>query len=170
MGTWPRRSLVSALGLSGAWVWDAAQETDSPQQSHFRVREPYAPLLVLRLCAAWYRGNSRWLQAQLTIAAAPPMSTSLVRHGRNCALRELRHIKAAFGLPMLVSVSRKSFLGAITGREVHEREAASLAAEIFCALQGADDIRTHDVRSLRDALQVMNAIGDSEREQRCILS
>ncbi len=71
---------------------------------------------------------------------------------------------------MLVSVSRKSFLGAITGREVHEREAASLAAEIFCALQGADDIRTHDVRSLRDALQVMNAIGDSEREQRCILS
>jgi len=98
------------------------------------------------------------------------MSTSLVRHGRNCALRELRHIKAAFGLPMLVSVSRKSFLGAITGREVHEREAASLAAEIFCALQGADDIRTHDVRSLRDALQVMNAIGDPEREQRCILS
>lgn len=74
-------------------------------------------------------------------------------------LRELRRLKAAFGLPVLVSVSRKSFLGAITGRDVHERGAASLAAEIFCALQGADYIRTHDVRSLRDALKVMNAIG-----------
>jgi dihydropteroate synthase type 2 len=75
-------------------------------------------------------------------------------------LRELRRLKAAFGLPMLVSVSRKSFLGAITGGDVHERGAASLTAEIFCALRGADYIRTHDVRSLRDALKVMNAIGD----------
>jgi dihydropteroate synthase len=74
-------------------------------------------------------------------------------------LRELRRLKAAFGLPVWVSVSRKSFLGAITGRDVHERGAASLAAELFCAWQGADYIRTHDVRSLRDALKVMHAIG-----------
>jgi len=33
-------------------------------------------------------------------------------------LRELRRLKAAFGLPVLISVSRKSFLGAITGRDV----------------------------------------------------
>jgi dihydropteroate synthase len=77
-------------------------------------------------------------------------------------LRELRRLKASFGLPVLVSVSRKSFLGAITGRDVHERGAATLAAEIFCALQGTDYIRTHDVRSLRDALKVMNAIGFSD--------
>ena len=75
-------------------------------------------------------------------------------------LRELLRLKAAFGLPVFVSVSRKSFLGAITGRGVHERAAASLAAEIFCALRGADYIRTHDVQSLRDALKVINAIGD----------
>lgn len=74
-------------------------------------------------------------------------------------LRELARLKRAFGLPVLVSVSRKSFLGAITGREVHERGAATLAAELFCAWQGADYIRTHDVRSLRDALKVMYAIG-----------
>jgi dihydropteroate synthase type 2 len=74
-------------------------------------------------------------------------------------LRDLRRLEAAFGLPVLVSVSRKSFLGAVTGRDVHERGAASLAAEIFCALQGVDYIRTHDVRSLKDALNVMKAIG-----------
>jgi dihydropteroate synthase type 2 len=64
----------------------------------------------------------------------------------------------AFGLPLLVSVSRKSFLGALTGRGVRERGAATLAAELFAAEQGVDWIRTHEPRALRDALAVWGAL------------
>src|SRR5579864_7979257 len=74
------------------------------------------------------------------------------------ALREIPKLKDRFELPVLVSVSRKSFLGAITGRTVSERGSGTLAAEIFAAAQGVDYIRTHDVRALNDALTVLQAL------------
>jgi len=73
-------------------------------------------------------------------------------------LRELGRVKAALGLPLLVSVSRKGFLGALTGRPVAERGAATLAAELWAAAAGADYVRTHDVRALADGLAVRRAI------------
>lgn len=73
-------------------------------------------------------------------------------------LRELPQLKRAFGLPLLVSVSRKSFLRTLTGRDARESGPASLAAELFAALQGADHIRTHDPAAARDALRVWNAL------------
>lgn len=63
-------------------------------------------------------------------------------------------LKKVFGLPLLVSVSRKSFLRGFLGREPGEAGAASLAAEIFAVGQGADFIRTHDAQALRDAVAV----------------
>ncbi|MGD0143331.1 MAG: dihydropteroate synthase [Rhizomicrobium sp.] len=69
-------------------------------------------------------------------------------------LRGLPALKSAFGLPLLVSVSRKSFLRALTGRPPQEAGAASLAAELFAIDQGADYIRTHNPGALRDALLV----------------
>jgi dihydropteroate synthase type 2 len=74
------------------------------------------------------------------------------------ALAGIRELKAAFGVPVLVSPSRKSFLRALTGRDVTRSGAASLAAEIFAAWQGADYIRTHDVAAARDALTFLAAI------------
>jgi len=74
-------------------------------------------------------------------------------------LTSLGHLKQAFGLPVMVSVSRKSFLGEITGRAAPgERGAATLAAELYAAAHGADYIRTHDPAALRDALAVMAAL------------
>jgi dihydropteroate synthase type 2 len=73
-------------------------------------------------------------------------------------LRRLPELRAAFELPVLVSVSRKSFLGGLTGRPSDERGAATLAAELFAVRQGVDWIRTHDVRALRDALVVAQAL------------
>ena len=68
-------------------------------------------------------------------------------------------LKRDFGLPVLVSVSRKSFLRAITGRaSALETGAATLAAEIYAAEMGADYIRTHDPGALADALKVMAAL------------
>ena len=60
-------------------------------------------------------------------------------------LAGLGRLKREFGLPVLVSVSRKSFLRAITGRPAaSEAGPATLAAELYAAAAGADFIRTHD--------------------------
>ncbi|MGH7949919.1 MAG: dihydropteroate synthase [Candidatus Binataceae bacterium] len=74
------------------------------------------------------------------------------------ALAEIPRLKKTFGLPIHVSVSRKSFLGALTGRAHTERGAATLAAELYAASQGVDFIRTHEVRALADALKVQTAL------------
>jgi dihydropteroate synthase type 2 len=73
-------------------------------------------------------------------------------------LRDLPLLKRTFGLPVLVSVSRKSFLRKIAGRQAGQSGPASLAAELFAALQGAEHIRTHDPAALRDALRIWNAL------------
>lgn len=73
-------------------------------------------------------------------------------------LAGLAQLKAAFGLPVLVSVSRKSFLRAATGQPVARIGAATLTAEIVAALAGVDYIRTHDVAPLRDARAVLAAL------------
>jgi len=78
-------------------------------------------------------------------------------------LAGLGRLKDRFGLPVMVSVSRKSFLGAIAGRAAPaERGAASLAAELYAAAQGADYIRTHDPAALHDALAVTAALHAAE--------
>ncbi len=76
------------------------------------------------------------------------------------ALAGIRHLRARYGLPVLVSPSRKSFLRALTGRGVAQTGPATLAAELFAAWQGADYIRTHDVAALHDALTVLNTATD----------
>jgi len=74
-------------------------------------------------------------------------------------LTRLGCLKRDFGLPVLVSVSRKSFLRAITGRAVaSEMGAPTLAAELYAAEMGADYIRTHDPGALGDALKIMAAL------------
>lgn len=73
-------------------------------------------------------------------------------------LKSLRKIKSFFNMPILVSVSRKSFLRLGSSRPVGERGSATLAAEIYCAYSGVDYIRTHDVRAAVDAFEVLGAI------------
>ena len=72
-------------------------------------------------------------------------------------LKELRAF-ASLGVPVLAGWSRKSTLGAITGRPAGERLAASLAAALLAVQQGARILRVHDVRETRDALAVMQAM------------
>ena len=62
------------------------------------------------------------------------------------------------GFPVLAGLSRKSTLGAITGRDVGERLSASVAAALAAALRGARILRVHDVRETVDALAVWRAI------------
>ena len=58
-------------------------------------------------------------------------------------------------LPWLVGVSRKSMLGAISGRTADERMPASVAAAMLAAQKGAKILRVHDVAATRDALAVL---------------
>ena len=63
------------------------------------------------------------------------------------------------GRPLLLGWSRKSTLGAITGRDVTQRLAASLAAALAAVQSGAHIVRVHDVAATSDALRVWRAAG-----------
>jgi len=73
-------------------------------------------------------------------------------------LRGLRELKRTFERPILISVSRKSFLRRLTGRTASQSGAATLAAELFAVEQGADYVRTHEPAPLRDALLTWRAL------------
>lgn len=68
------------------------------------------------------------------------------------------------GYPLLVGLSRKSFLGRILSREdeqlrpPEDRLNATLAAQIWCTLQGVSILRVHDVRPMVEALKVLERI------------
>ncbi len=72
-------------------------------------------------------------------------------------LRELNRVAAA-GVPVLAGLSRKSMIGALTGREVGDRVFGSVAAALIAAQHGAAILRVHDVAATRDALAVWNAV------------
>lgn len=62
-------------------------------------------------------------------------------------------------LPLLIGISRKSMLGAITGRKsADERLAASIAAAVLAAERGAAILRVHDVAETVDALKIIQAV------------
>jgi dihydropteroate synthase len=68
-----------------------------------------------------------------------------------------------FGAPILVGLSRKSFLGRILGVEVDRRLAGTLAANTIALMRGASVLRVHDVAENRDALAVFAALKGAAR-------
>jgi dihydropteroate synthase len=62
------------------------------------------------------------------------------------------------GYPVLVGLSRKSTIGALTGAAAGERLAGSVAAALAAVARGAKIVRVHDVRETVDALKVWNAV------------
>jgi dihydropteroate synthase len=72
----------------------------------------------------------------------------------NVELMRNLQVLTTLGHPLLVGYSRKSSLGAITGRSASERLAASLSAALVAVAHGADIVRVHDVRETVDALKV----------------
>jgi dihydropteroate synthase len=61
------------------------------------------------------------------------------------------------GLPVLAGLSRKSMIGAVTGRPVEQRLAGSLAGALAAVAQGAGIVRVHDVAETVDAINVWQA-------------
>jgi dihydropteroate synthase len=65
---------------------------------------------------------------------------------------------ADHGYPVLMGVSRKRFLGDITGRATADRGAATVAAVALCAKAGAAIVRVHDVPAALDAVRIAEAV------------
>ncbi len=69
-------------------------------------------------------------------------------------------IRRRLGLPVLLGLSRKSFIGELTGRPVADRELETAVADAIGIWQGADIVRVHDVRLQARAVRVASALAD----------
>ncbi|HVJ60995.1 MAG TPA: dihydropteroate synthase [Burkholderiaceae bacterium] len=81
----------------------------------------------------------------------------------NLALLARQRELLALGQPLLVGWSRKSTLGAVSGRPVGERLAASVAAALMAIEHGARIVRVHDVAATVDAVKLWCAVSDNEQ-------
>ena len=71
-------------------------------------------------------------------------------------LRRMNEL-VALGYPVLIGVSRKSMIGAVTGRSIGQRLSGSVAAALLAVNSGARIVRVHDVQATKDALAIWEA-------------
>jgi dihydropteroate synthase len=76
-------------------------------------------------------------------------------------LRELRSL-CSLGRPVLVGTSRKRFLGEITGNDPRNRVPETIASCVIAVLNGAMVLRVHDVREVRAAVRVAEAVNSGK--------
>lgn len=88
-------------------------------------------------------------------------------YGHNIELLNGISDLAKLNRPVIIGLSRKSFLGRITGRAAPERVAASISALVFCTLEGAHIMRVHDVSESRDAVNVLKAVSQCGENDKC---
>lgn len=81
----------------------------------------------------------------------------------SAAIRRLGELKA-FGVPILVGASRKSFLGTLLNLDVNERLEASLASAVLALSNGAHILRVHDVAETRRAVDATAKIREFSSE------
>ena len=80
----------------------------------------------------------------------------------NLALLKHLGVLRKLGVPLAVGLSRKSMLAKITGREVDDRTAGSIALAAIAVLNGARIVRAHDVAATIDAIRVAAAVAQGE--------
>jgi dihydropteroate synthase len=124
--------------------------------SYGDVVEDVRAFLAERIAAAVGAGIDEeriWVDPGIGFGKTPEHNLELLRR-----LGELREL----GRPILVGTSRKSFLGKITGRDVGGRLGGSIASNVLALRAGAEMLRVHDVREMREAALVTEAIMDPE--------
>ena len=77
-------------------------------------------------------------------------------------IQNLKSIKQTY--PLLISVSNKSFIGKLLGKEnPSDRLFGSIAAEVISVINGADIIRTHNVSETKDAITIASKLSRSRK-------
>jgi dihydropteroate synthase len=120
---------------------------------------------VVAEVAAFLRARVQALQAAGVTAERVVLDPGIgfaKRVEHNLVLMARQRELLALGHPLLVGWSRKSTLGSVTGRAVHERVAASVAAALMAVERGARIVRVHDVAETVDALKLWRAVQQLE--------
>ncbi len=154
----PALADVAARSGAGLVIMHTAA---APKEAHFPgYEDPMADVLAFlrrRMIMARDRGVG---EEQIVLDPGPDFAKTPEETVE--VLRRLRELEA-LGRPVLLAVSRKYFIGAITGREPEDRLAGTLAA-VGCGVDaGAAIVRVHDVAETRDYLELRRVLsGDGE--------
>ena len=113
-----------------------------------------------------------FLRERIAFARAAGIRNILVDPGigfgktveHNLALLGNLPVFRGLGAPLLVGTSRKSFIGALTDSAASERLPGTIGSCVAAALHGAAMLRVHDVREVRMAVRVAEAIAAAKRE------
>src|ERR1700686_4291118 len=156
---------VYALRAPGARSWAAASDVGvclMHMQGEPRTMQdsPHYDDVAAEVCEFLARERAACIDAGIAgeaIALDPGIGFGKGLAHNLMLLRELTRF-AALGAPLLVGVSRKSFIGRILGKPVDERLYGGLGLAALAAAMGARIVRTHDVAATRDAIGMVSAV------------
>lgn len=157
---WVLMHMPHAVGQM-EWAQKHPKVLESPQEALQQIADDLERIVTRALDAGVQRGQLA-LDPGLGFGKSVAQNLLLLRPG----LRLDRGLQSAgplarLGLPLYVGPSRKSFLGAITGAPVEDRLGATAAAVTAAVLAGVAFVRVHDVRMMRQVLDVAVAIRDA---------
>jgi dihydropteroate synthase len=81
-------------------------------------------------------------------------------------LKDIGRMARELDAPVLAGLSRKSMIGAITGKPVEQRLGGSIAAALSAVAQGARIVRVHDVAATVDAIKVWQAVESIKKDSK----
>jgi dihydropteroate synthase len=176
-----KRAVMEAAARAGAaWLNDVSALVDDPELG------PFAADAGLRVVLMHRQGHPDTMQSAPRYGDVVEDVLEFLKRRVEAALsfgikpenlvldpgfgfgKTLEHTKRLFeglprfktlGFPLLVGVSRKSFIGTLSGASVEERLPGSLAAALAAAAAGADILRVHDVAATVQALKIWEAVG-----------
>jgi dihydropteroate synthase len=144
---------VAAAGQAAMVVGHLrGQPADMQAHVHFdNVVDEVSSELAGRVAAAQAAGCGEvWADPGIGFGKHLPHNLALLKH--------LARVRAHLGVPIMVGVSRKRFVGDLTGKPPTERVFGTAAAVAVAIMNGADAVRVHDVAAMRDVVRVAEAI------------
>lgn len=158
---------VSGLGISGSDMAAAVNDFQAGfvlmhrrgSAKTMQQMTQYADVTedVLSELEASLKKAFQWNLKPEQIAVDPGFGFSKTAEQNLDLLKNFEKFKR-FNLPVLAGVSRKSFLGQLTGKPPLDRDWASAVASAFAVQKGASIIRVHEVIEIRDAVRVAEAL------------
>ncbi len=156
---------VYALRAPGARDWAAASKVGvclMHMQGEPRTMQhsPHYDDVVAEVCAFLARERDACIEAGIAreaIVLDPGIGFGKGLTHNMALLKDLSRF-AALNSPLLVGVSRKSFIGRILGRPVDERLYGGLGLAALAVSKGARIVRTHDVAATRQAIDMVSAV------------